>query len=51
MKAYTIRIFVQDGDPEGIRFADKMNWTGMGIAFPRNKWTELKKQDVIKRPE
>jgi len=26
---YTIRIFVPDGDPEGVRIIDRMNWTGL----------------------
>ena len=43
---FTIRIFVPDGDPEGIRVIDRMNWTGVGIAFPRTKWS-----DVRQRPE
>ena len=38
---FTIKIFVPDGDPEGVRIIDKMNWTGKGIAFPRAKWPEL----------
>lgn len=33
--AYTIRIYVPDGDPNGLRLVDRMNWTGRGIAFPR----------------
>lgn len=43
---FTIRIYVPDGDPEGVRVIDRMNWTGLGIIFPRNKWA-----DVKKRPE
>ena len=43
---FTIRIFVPDGDPEGVRIIDRMNWTGLGIVFPRGKWA-----DVRKRPE
>ena len=27
---FTIRIFVPDGDPEGFRLIDRMNWTGLG---------------------
>ena len=38
--AFTLRIFVPDGDPEGVRFIDRMNWTGLGIVFPRSKWPE-----------
>lgn len=39
---YTIQIFVRDGDPEGIRVIEQMNWTGRGIVFPREKWAEAK---------
>ena len=43
---FTIRIFVPDGDPEGLRIIDRMNWTGLGIVFPREKW-----QTAKQRPE
>jgi len=39
---YTIRIFVPDGNPEGLRVIDRMNWTGLGIAFPREDWPKIK---------
>jgi len=35
---YTIRIFVPDRDPEGAKIIELMNWTGVGIAFPRSGW-------------
>lgn len=35
---FTIRIFVVDGDPDGIRLIDRMNWTGVGVVFPRERW-------------
>ncbi len=41
---FTIRIFVADGDPEGIRIIDRMNWTGTGIVFPRTKWDDIKQR-------
>lgn len=41
---FTIRIFVPDGDPEGVRIVDRLNWTGVGIAFPRAKWPETKQR-------
>ena len=43
---FTIRIYIPDGDPEGVRVIDKMNWTGRGIVFPR---TSI--EDALKRPE
>jgi len=39
---FTIRIFVPDGDPEGIRIIERMNWTGTGIVFPRPKWLDVR---------
>jgi hypothetical protein len=39
---FTIRIFVPDGDPEGLRIIDRMNWTGLGIVFPREIWLKIK---------
>jgi len=41
---FTIRIFVPDGDPEGVRIIDRMNWTGLGIVFPRGKWADVRKK-------
>ena len=47
--AFTIRIFVPDGDPEGIRVIDRMNWTGIGVTFPRVKWQEAKQRTEFDR--
>jgi hypothetical protein len=47
---YTIRIFVSDGDPEGVRLIDQMNWTGKGIIFPREKWSDAKSLGVFDFP-
>ena len=41
---FTIRIFVPDGDPESVMLIDRMNWTGLGLAFPRSKWSEIKQR-------
>lgn len=38
---FTIRIFVPDGDPEGVRLIDRMNWTGLWVVFPRTKWPDV----------
>ena len=47
--AFTIRIFVPGGDPEGIRLIDRMNWTGIGLVFPREKWPEIRQRDEFLR--
>jgi hypothetical protein len=47
---YTIRIFVPDGDPEGLRIIDRMNWTGLGIVFPREDWPKVKSRHEFGKP-
>jgi hypothetical protein len=44
-KPFTLKIFVADGDPEGIRIVETMNWTGRGIVFPRTKWLDASKRN------
>lgn len=46
---FTIRIFVPDGDPEGVRVIHRMNWTGLGIIFPREKWPSTKQREEFSR--
>lgn len=38
---FTIRIFVPEGDPEGVRIIDRLSSTGIFYVFPRNKWEQL----------
>jgi hypothetical protein len=47
---YTIRIFVPDGDPEGLRIIDRMNWTGLGIVFPRESWSKIRQRLDFGKP-
>jgi hypothetical protein len=47
---FTIRIFVPDGDPEGLRIIDRMNWTGLGIVFPRADWPKIRQRSDFSRP-
>ncbi|MBV8868399.1 MAG: GIY-YIG nuclease family protein, partial [Acetobacteraceae bacterium] len=47
---FTLRISVPDGDPEGVRIIDRMNWTGLGIVFPREKWPTTKQRQEFSRP-
>ena len=36
---FRIKIYGPDGNPEGVRIIDRMNWTGLDIVFPRDQWT------------
>ena len=46
---FTIRIFVPDGDPEGVRLIDRMNWTGLGVVFHRENWADTSKRAEFAR--
>ncbi len=34
-KPFSIRVFIEDGEPTGVRSVTKSNWDGMCIAIPR----------------
>ncbi len=46
MEPATIKIFLVDGKPQGLRIAEISNWTGKALSCPRSEISEL-----IKRPE
>lgn len=46
---FTIRIFVVEGDSEGIRLIDRMNWTGIGVVFPRERWQITRNRPELNR--
>lgn len=47
-KGYSIRIYLPNGDPEGLRIIEKANWTGKGIVFPRALFNEAKQRAELK---
>lgn len=47
---YTIKIHVLNGDPEGVRIIDRMNWTGQGVVFPREDWPSIKARPSFSSP-
>ena len=46
----TIRIYLADGSPTGIRHAELVNWTGQAIVCPRARIGELAAWDESRRP-
>jgi len=45
---FSLRIFVPDGDPDGLRIVDRTNWNGKALVFPRAAWAQ---PSVADRPE
>ena len=40
--AFPLRIFVADGDPDGLRIVEKSNWIGKALVFPRALLPQVK---------
>jgi hypothetical protein len=45
-RPFSIRIFVPNGDPDGLRLVEKSNWSGIGVVFNRSNYRQ-----VVRRAE
>jgi predicted GIY-YIG superfamily endonuclease len=50
MAGATIKIFLADGTPLGLRVIEKSNWTGRGFDFARADWPKVRARDDFGRP-
>ena len=41
---FSLRIFVVDGDPDGLRLVDRSNWIGKAIMFPRALYPKVRER-------
>ncbi len=48
--AKTIKIFLIDGEPNGLKTAELSNWVGQAIVIPRNKLRETKTRPECNKP-
>lgn len=46
----TIRIYLADGNPTGIKYAEMVNWTVQAVVCPRSRLSELSKWPEAQRP-
>ena len=46
----SIRIFLADGSPTGLRHVEIANWSGQALACPRSRFSELNDWNESKRP-
>ena len=46
----SIRIFLADGSPDGIRIVEKSNWTGRAVVASRTQLPEAFQRDELSRP-
>lgn len=41
-RGFSLRIFLPDGSPDGLRIVEKSNWTGRGVVCPRPRFKDAK---------
>jgi hypothetical protein len=46
-EAFTLRVYVPSGNPEGARIVDRMNWTGRGYFVSRDHWPEIRQRPEL----
>jgi len=44
---FSLRIFVADGDPDGLRVVERSNWIGKALVFPRALFPKIKARDEL----
>lgn len=42
---FSIKVFLPDGDPDGLRMVERSGWTGLGVVFKRTGYKEASKLD------
>lgn len=47
-QGFSVRIFVPDGNPEGLKTVEKSNWTGQGVVFPRPLFAEARRRPELR---
>lgn len=45
VQPFSLRIFVADGDPDGLRIVERSNWIGKAVVFPRALLPKVKQRD------
>ena len=46
---FSLRIFVADGDPDGLRVVERANWIGKALIFPRALLPKVKQRDELRQ--
>lgn len=47
LKPFSLRIFVADGDPDGLRVVERSNWIGKALVFPRALLPKVKQREEL----
>jgi hypothetical protein len=48
-RGYSIRLFLPDGGPEGLKLIEKTNWSGLGVVCPRSLYASRRVRSEFER--
>src|SRR5690606_8232083 len=48
-RGFSVRVFLPDGDPAGVKVIEKSNWTGMGLVIPRSLFASARTRTELDR--
>jgi hypothetical protein len=46
---FSLRIFVAEGDPDGLRLVERSNWIGRAVMFPRPLFPQVRHREEFVR--
>lgn len=46
----SIKLFLADGTPDGLRIVEKSNWSGLGVMCARAQYPDVRDRDEFGRP-
>lgn len=46
---FSLRIFIVDGDPDGLRLVERSNWIGKAVMFPRALYTQIRNRSEFEQ--
>lgn len=46
---FSLRIFVADGDPDGLRLVERSNWIGKAVIFPRALYPQVRTREEFQQ--
>jgi hypothetical protein len=46
---FSLRIFVADGDPDGLRLVERSNWIGKAVIFPRALFPDVRQREEFEQ--
>lgn len=49
-RPFSLKLYMPDGNPDGLKLIEKDGWTGVGLVIPRPLYSEARKRPELQRP-